>query len=308
MKAAVISERGAAPVVQEFPEPAPQEGAVLIDMDTAGLGGWDVLGAYRLGVQYPCVIRGEGVGRAPDGRRVYFGERSVMPFGAWAERTLVPADEVWDVPDDVDDKTAITMGIAATGALVPLEQANIQRGEQVLVLGATGTLGQVALQLARYLGAGRVVAAARSAETLQRLKTRGIADEVVALGSENDVAALKDAAGDGFDVVLDLVCGQPMLNALKATRWGARIMTIGTGAGRQINLDIADLLFRTLSCVGTGQRPPADRRAIWERLLRIAHTENIQVDYADYTLDQAAEAWASQIAGPHAKITARIRG
>ncbi|MDX9887231.1 quinone oxidoreductase family protein [Thauera sp.] len=308
MKAAVISERGAAPVVQEFPEPASQEGAVLIDMDTAGLGGWDVLGAYRLGVQYPCVIRGEGVGRAPDGRRVYFGERSVMPFGAWAERTLVPADEVWDVPDDVDDKTAITMGIAATGALVPLERANIQRGEQVLVLGATGTLGQVALQLARYLGAGRVVAAARSVETLQRLKTRGIADEVVALGSENDVAALKDAAGDGFDVVLDLVCGQPMLNALKATRWGARIMTIGTGAGRQINLDIADLLFRTLSCVGTGQRPPADRRAIWERLLRIAHTENIQVDYADYTLDQAAEAWASQIAGPHAKITARIRG
>lgn len=308
MKAAVISERGAAPVVQEFPEPASQEGAVLIDMDTAGLGGWDVLGAYRLGVQYPCVIRGEGVGRAPDGRRVYFGERSVMPFGAWAERTLVPADEVWDVPDDVDDKTAITMGIAATGALVPLERANIQRGEQVLVLGATGTLGQVALQLARYLGAGTVVAAARSVETLQRLKTRGIADEVVALGSENDVAALKDAAGDGFDVVLDLVCGQPMLNALKATRWGARIMTIGTGAGRQINLDIADLLFRTLSCVGTGQRPPADRRAIWERLLRIAHTENIQVDYADYTLDQAAEAWASQIAGPHAKITARIRG
>ncbi|NMF99230.1 zinc-binding dehydrogenase [Aromatoleum toluolicum] len=308
MKAAVISERGAAPVVQEFPEPAPQEGAVLIDMDTAGLGGWDVLGAYRLGVQYPCVIRGEGVGRAPDGRRVYFGERSVMPFGAWAERTLVPADEVWNVPDEVEDKTAITMGIAATGALVPLEQANIQRGEQVLVLGATGTLGQVALQLARYLGAGRVVAAARSAETLQRLKTRGIADEVVALGSENDVAALKDAAGDGFDVVLDLVCGQPMLNALKATRWGARIMTIGTGAGRQINLDIADLLFRTLSCVGTGQRPPADRRAIWERLLRIARTENIHVDYADYTLDQAAAAWASQIAGPHAKITARIRG
>lgn len=307
MKAAVISERGAAPVLQDFPEPVHQEGAVLIDMDTAGLGGWDVLGAYRLGVQYPCVIRGEGVGRAPDGRRVYFGERSVPPFGAWAERTLVPAAEVWDVPDHVDDNTAITMGIAATGALVPLEQANIKKGERVLVLGATGTLGQVALQLARYLGAGKVVAAARSGETLQRLKARGIADEAVTLGGADDGAALKEAAGDGFDVVLDLVCGQPMLNALKATRWGARIMTIGTGAGRQINLDIADLLFRTLSCVGTGQRPPADRRAIWERLLRIAQETNMQVDYADYTLDQAAQAWASQVAGPHAKITARIR-
>ena len=308
MKAAVISERGAAPVVQEFQEPVPQDGAVLIEMDTAGLGGWDVLGAYRMGVQYPCVIRGEGVGRAPDGRRVYFGERSVMPFGAWAERTLVPEAEVWNVPDSVDDKTAITMGIAATGALVPLEHANIRKGEQVLVLGATGTLGQVALQLARYLGAGRVVAAARSAESLQRLKARGIADDVVVLGGEDDVGALKAAAGEGFDVVLDLVCGQPMLNALKATRWGARILTIGTGAGRQVNLDIADLLFRSLSCIGTGQRPPSERREIWERLLRISRDENIQVDYFDYTLDQAAEAWASQVAGPHAKITARIRG
>lgn len=306
MKAAVISERGAAPVVQDFQEPAAQDGAILIDVDTAGLGGWDVLGAYRLGVQFPCVVRGEGVGRAPDGRRVYFGERSVTPFGAFAERTLVPAEEVWDVPDGVDDKTAITMGIAATGALIPLEQAKIQKGEQVLILGATGTLGQVALQLARYLGAGKVVAAARSAEALERVKSRGLADDIVVLGGDDDVAALKAVAGPGFDVVLDLVCGQPMLNALKATRWGARIMTIGTGAGRQVNLDIADLLFRTLSCIGTGQRPPADRRAIWERLLVIAREQNIQVDYADYTLDQAGEAWAAQVAGPHAKITARV--
>lgn len=306
MKAAVIVERGAAPVVQEFHAPSPQDGAVLISVDTAGLGGWDVLGAYRLGVQYPCVIRGEGVGRAPDGRRVYFGERSVLPFGAFAETTLVPQEEVWDVPDDVDDRTAITMGIAGTGALIPLESAKIQPGEQVLILGATGTLGQIALQLARHMGAGRVVAAARSEAALLRLKERGIADAIVVLGGEDDVAALKEVSNGGFDVVLDLVCGQPMLNALKATRWGARIVTVGTGAGRQLNLDIADLLFRTLSCIGTGQRPPADRRAIWERLLRIAREQNIEVDYADYALDQSAEAWAAQQAGPHAKITATV--
>lgn len=307
MRAAVISERGAPPVVGEFREPDPCEGAVLIDVDTAGLGGWDVLGAYRLGVEYPCVIRGEGVGRTADGRRVYFGERSVLPFGAWAERTLVPAEEVWDVPDNVDDRTAISMGIAATGAIVPLEQARIQKGENVLILGATGTLGQIALQLARHLGAGRVVGAARSEEALQRLSARGIADAVVRLGGSDDVAALKDASNGGFDVVLDLVCGPPLLTALKATRWGARIITIGTGAGRQINLDIADLLFRTLSCIGTGQRPPADRRAIWERLLMIAREQKISVDYADYPFEQAAAAWAAQVAGPHAKVTARIR-
>ncbi len=308
MRAAIIAERGANPVIGDFPEPTPQDGAVLIDVDTAGLGGWDVLGAYRLGVQYPCVIRGEGVGRAPDGRRVYFGERSVLPFGAWAERTLVPAEEVWDVPDHVDDKTAITMGIAATGALIPLEFAKIQPGDKVLVLGASGVLGQLALQLARRLGAGRVVGAARSAETLQRLQSRGFADAVVTLGGSDDVAALKDASDGGFDVVLDLVCGQPMLNALKATRWGARIVTVGTGAGRQVQLDMADLLFRTLSTIGTGQRPPADRQAIWRRLLDISRTANLQVDYVDYTLDQAAEAWQAQQSGPHAKITARLRG
>lgn len=307
MRAAVISERGAAPVVGEFRAPEPREGAVLIDVDTAGLGGWDVLGAYRLGVEFPCVIRGEGVGRTADGRRVYFGERSVQPFGAWAERTLVPVEEVWDVPEGVDDRTAISMGIAATGAIVPLEQARIQPGENVLILGATGTLGQIALQLARHLGAGRVVGAARSADALQRLQSRGLADAVVRLGGNDDVTALKDAANGGFDVVLDLVCGAPLLSALKATRWGARIMTIGTGAGRQIQLDMADLLFRTLSTIGTGQRPPADRRAIWLRLLTIAREQKLSVDYLDFDLEHAAEAWAAQVAGPHAKITARIR-
>jgi NADPH:quinone reductase-like Zn-dependent oxidoreductase len=308
MRAAVITERGLAPALQEFPVPQAREGATLIKVDTAGLGGWDVLGAYRLGVQFPCVIRGEGVGRAPDGRRVYFGERSVAPFGAWAEHTLVTTEEVWDVPDDVDDVLAITMGIAGTGALLPLEQAGIKHGENVLILGATGTLGQIALQLARILGASRVVGAARDAAALERLRTRGLADAVVALGSDDDAAALKAVAGEGFDVVLDGVCGPPLLAALKATRWGARILTIGTGAGRDIQLNIADLLFRTLSCVGTGQRSPSDREATWRRLLQLTREHQITFDHVGYRFDQMPAAWAAQVAGPHAKITASFVG
>ena len=308
MKAAVIAERGALPVAGEFREPVAESAAILIDVDTAGLGGWDTLGAYRLGVQYPCVIRGEGVGRrVADGRRVYFGERSVAPFGAWAERTVVPADEVWEVPDDVDDKTAISLGIAATGAIVPLQQANIKSGENVLVIGATGTLGRIALQLARRFGAGHIVAASRSKSALATLKQRGLADEVVALGEADDVAALKAASRQGFDVVLDLVCGQPLLNALKATRWQARIMTIGTGAGRQINLDVADLLFRTFSVVGTGQRPAQDRQSIWQGLLAMNRQQKFDIEYADYSLSRVSEAWQAQLEGPHAKITAAMR-
>jgi NADPH:quinone reductase-like Zn-dependent oxidoreductase len=158
------------------------------------------------------------------------------------------------------------------------------------------------------MGAGKVVAAARNAEALERLKSRGWADEVVAMGGADDVAALKQAAGDGFDVVMDLVFGPPVLSALKATRWGARIVTVGTGAGNTIPLMAGDLLFRTLTVVGTGQRPPDDRERIWRRLLKLARDENITVDYVDYAFEQAAEAWTAQQAGPHAKITARIRG
>jgi NADPH:quinone reductase len=308
MKAAIIAERGALPIPSEFHEPTAQPGSVLIDVDTAGLGGWDTLGAYRLGVQYPCVIRGEGVGRrVGDGRRVYFGERSVAPFGAWAERTIVPAAEVWEVPDDVDDRTAISLGIAATGAIVPLQQANIKSGENVLILGATGTLGRIALQLARRFGAGYIVGASRSSSVLGKLKQQGLADEVVVLGEADDVATLKAASKEGFDVVLDLVCGQPLLNALKATRWQARIMTIGTGAGRQINLDMADLLFRTLSVVGTGQRSPQDRQAIWQGLLEMNRQKRFEIEYVDYPLSRVAEAWQAQQKGVHAKITSAMR-
>jgi len=118
---------------------------------------------------------------------------------------------------------------------------------------------------------------------------------------------LKAASRQGFDVVLDLVCGQPLLNALKATRWQARIMTIGTGAGRQINLDVADLLFRTFSVVGTGQRPAQDRQSIWQGLLAMNRQQKFDIEYADYSLSRVSEAWQAQLEGPHAKITAAMR-
>lgn len=306
MRAAVITEKGAAPEIQEFREPSAVPGAVLINVETAGLGGWDILGAYRLAIEYPCILRGEGVGRTPDGRRVYFGERSISPFGAWAERTVVPSEEVWDVPDGVDNRTAITMAIAGTGAWIPLLQADIKAGEQVLVLGATGALGQLALQFARIMGAGRVVGAARNAEALARLKERGWADGVVQLGAGDDVVALKAEAGKGFDVVLDLVCGAPMLAALKATRWGARIVTIGFGAGPEIAFHMSDLLFRTLTLVGTGQRAPQDREQTWRHILQVARENRVEVDYSEFRLDQAAEAWEAQKAAPHAKIVANV--
>jgi NADPH2:quinone reductase len=308
LRAAVISGPGELPVVKEFDDPPPVDGAVAIDVRTAALGGWDAQGAYayQLAIQYPCVIRGEGVGHAPDGRRVYFGERSVPPFGAWAECTVVPAAEVWEVPDDIDDKLAIALGIAGTAALVPLTEAAIKPGENVLVLGATGTVGQIALQLARYLGAGRVVAAGRDQQALERVAERGVADGIAQIGAGDDVGALKASAGDGFDVVLDVVYGEPFVAALKATRFGARIMTIGAQAGMTAMVALPDLLFRTHTCVGTGQQSPEGRQALWRRLLDISRERAFVLDYAEYALDDAPQAWEAQKRSPHAKVIAAI--
>jgi len=306
MLAAVLTEQGGSPSVQEFREPDPVNGAVLIDVTTTALGAWDILGAYRMAVEYPCVVRGEGAGTAEDGRRVYFGERSLIPFGSWAQKTVVPQEEVWDIPHDIEDRMAISMGIAATGAYVPLEQAKIQSGENVLILGATGTLGQVALQLARYFGAGRVVAAARKEKGLARVLEMGIADAAVRLGTDDDVAALKEEAGEGYDVVLDVVYGEPFVAALKATREGARIMSIGAQAGLTAEVNIGDLLYRNHTCVGTGQIAPGKRHSIWEQLVGIARDKGFTLDYDEFTLDQAAEAWAAQVASPHAKVIATV--
>ena len=302
MRAAVLEEQGGTPVLRDLDEPRAGDGEVLVEVRTAGLGGWDVVGAYRMPVGYPCVIRGEGVGRAPDGRRVYFGERSVRPFGACAERTVVPAAEVWDVPDGVDDLTAIAMGIAGTGALLPLESAKVAAGDNVLVLGGTGVLGQIALQLARLQGAGRVVAAARGEQGLARVLDRGIADAVVRLGGDDDARALAAEAGEGFDVVLDMLYGEPFLAALKATRWGARLVTIGTLAGPSALVPAGDLLFRTHTTVGTGQRSPQDRRAVWLRLLELAHAQGLTVDAVRHPLSEVERAWGEQVASPHAKV------
>jgi NADPH:quinone reductase-like Zn-dependent oxidoreductase len=216
---------------------------------------------------------------------------------------------VWDVPDDVDDRTAITLGIAGTGAYLPLESAAIQPGESVLVLGGTGTLGQLALQMARRMGAGRVVAAARGPAALARVVDSGVADAAVRLGTDDDAGALRaESGGEGFDVVLDLVYGEPFQAALKATRWGARLVTVGTLAGPTAVVPAGDMLFRTHSTVGTGQRSPEDRRRVWELLLGMAREDRLAVDSTEFPLERADEAWQAQVASPHAKVFITVAG
>jgi NADPH:quinone reductase-like Zn-dependent oxidoreductase len=295
--------------VQEFPEPQAARGARIISVTAGGIGPTDLLravGRYKT-VAPPYVVGGEGVGRLEDGTRVYFGH-SISPYGSWAQKTIVAEEEIWPIPDEVPDELAIVCGISGTGALIPLEQARIRAGDRVLVLGATGPLGQIGLQLARLMGAGKVVAAARGLQALERLRACGVADEIVQLGAGDDHAALAAVAGEGYDAVLDVVFGPPAQAAIRACAAGARIVSVGTQAGDTVTLGIRDIIHRWHCAVATGTRPVAERRAAFERLLALARNGAIKVDVTTFSLGQAMQAWQAQGRSAHSKIILRIDG
>ena len=309
MRALIVNQPDSEPRLGQFAEPAPTAGASLIQVSAAGLAPTDLMRARGFfgPVIAAYVAGGEGVGRLADGRRVYFGH-SVAPLGSLAERTLVPDAEVWPIPDEIEDAQAIALGISGTGALLPLEEAHIRRGERVLILGATGAVGQIAMQLARAMGAGQVVGAARDIAVLERMRSCGYADDVVPLGSGDDVAALKAPAGPGYDVVLDVIYGPPAEAAMRATAPGARMMSIGIQAGPTVTLSLRDLVFRSHIGVGTGQRPAHLRKAAYERLLAYARSRQVRADIVAFDFARAEHAWKEQSGSPHGKVVVTFDG
>lgn len=308
MRAANIAPGGAFTLVDRV-APEPRPGHTIVTVDAAGIGPTDLMRAKGFfgAVQADYVPGGEGVGRLADGTRVYFGH-SVPPYGSIAEQTLVPDAEIWPAPEGLADDQVIALAISGTGALIPLEEANIAAGEEVLILGATGPVGQIGLQVARLLGAGRVVAAARSAGKLQEFKDKGLADEIVVLGAGDDEAALKAASPTGYNVVLDVIYGAPAEAAMRATAPGARMMSIGVQAGPTVSLSLRDLVFRSHIGVGTGQRPVAERRAAYDRLMTMAIDRGLRADTVNFPLAAAADAWTAQAGSSYGKIVIRSTG
>jgi NADPH2:quinone reductase len=183
VRAAILEAYGAAPRAGEFADPEPGPGQAVVDVTAAALHHLDLLkasGTFYMGPPpLPSVVGTDGVGRL-EGRRVFF-DATVPPYGSMAERALVPGDVLIDAEADVDDATAAACGNTGLGAWLALAwRSDLQPGETVLVLGATGAVGTVAVQAAKLLGAGRVVAAGRDADRLARLLDRG-ADATVSL-------------------------------------------------------------------------------------------------------------------------------
>jgi len=302
MRAAVLYDVATVPVFADFTEPQPDDRHQVLEVLLAGLNPVDLyIAAGQYGeVELPCVVGREGIARLPDGGRAYFAGPPA-PFGSMAQYAPVDIEQTFAVPEGLDAGLAVCLGIAGLAAWLPLTwRANLRAGETVLVLGASGVVGQIAVQAAKLLGAGHVVAAARHRATLERLRQRA-ADATVVL--EGDYrTALREAAGDGYDVVVDPLYGPSLEAALGATAPGARVVTVGATAGQTAEIAFRDLRARTLIGHGNQQAPLEVRRTAYEDMAAHAAAGEIAVEVERLPLSRIEEAWERQARGPHHKI------
>jgi len=266
MHAAVVHAFDAPPRFTTFADPVAAEGELLVTVSAAGLH--PIVKALAKGTHYgstgelPFIPGVDGVGRLQDGSRVLFGV-SRAPYGTFSERALAANWMCIPLPEGLDDATAAGIANPAMSSWVALtERAKFVAGEGVLILGATGVAGQLAVQIAKRLGARRVIAAGRNPLALEALKELG-ADAVISLDQEHDplVAAFRgEHAGAGVDVVLDYLWGHPaecVLEAIsqKGLRKAAsrvRFVQIGESAGPAISLRAASLRSSGLELLGSG--------------------------------------------------------
>lgn len=213
MNAAVVSAFGEPPRYTTFADPSPQPGEEIVEVRAAGLH--RIVRAIAAGKHYlsagtpPFVPGLDGAGVLGDGRRVFFAA-SRPPFGTFAERSVALRSRCLPIPDTLDDVTAAAIANPAMSSWAALTvRTHMEPGAHVLVIGATGIAGALAVQIAKHLGAGRVVAAGRNREALDALMPCG-ADALVPLGVEQDAlvdAFRKELREHGIDVVLDYVWG-----------------------------------------------------------------------------------------------------
>jgi NADPH2:quinone reductase len=269
MKAAVLRELGKAPRFEEFAEPTAGKDETVVRVRAASLKAVDKQLAggshYASPRELPVVCGTDGVGELEDGTRVFFGGPR-RPFGAMAERTVAPKAFCFAVPAGVYDDTAAALPNPGVSAWLSLtHRAKLAAGETVLILGATGVTGQLAVQIAKLLGAKRVIGAGRNQRVLGRLRELG-ADATIQIDQSADAlknAFAREAGEAGYDVVLDYLWGRPteaLLAAITKPEFAVvtretRLVQVGESAGAAISLPAAVLRSTALTILGTAGIP-----------------------------------------------------
>ncbi len=305
MNAAVVTSFDEPPRHQPFPVPEPADGEVLADVIAAGLHPRVRTGAagahYTSSGTLPMIPGIDGVARLPDGRIVYFAAGDDV-LGTMADKALVRPDRSVELPDGADvAKVAAAMNPAMSSWVALRRRIPLQPGQSVLVLGATGNAGAMAVQVARRLGAGRVVGAGRDAGRLRALIRAG-ADEAVQLTTDAGATceALAAAAAE-TDIVLDYLWGKPAQLAItalltarsdrgRALDW----IQVGAVAGPTIELPSAALRSANFRLQGSGQGSVSPHGYLAELPSLVAEISAGTVAVRAHPMPLAAveEAWA----------------
>ncbi|RYZ09739.1 MAG: zinc-binding alcohol dehydrogenase family protein [Myxococcales bacterium] len=299
MKAAIVEKFGAAPTYGNFREPEAGEGETVVRVHAAALS--PIVRALASGRHYASgasagfVPGVDGVGTDPSGKRVYFLFPKA-PFGSMAQQAVAMAGMTVPVPESLSDEQAATIATSGLASWVALSRrAPFPKGGVVLVNGATGAAGRMALQTARFFGAGKVIALGRNRAKLEAL------DADVKLHLE-DEALLRAQFDQGVDVVLDFLWGDPAVRVLRAATEGRgsrsgeprlRFVQVGTAAGDEIPLRGDRLRSTGIELLGSGIGSLSVKELLAgaDELLAAAPGAGFHAPFRSLPLSQVAEAW-----------------
>jgi NADPH:quinone reductase-like Zn-dependent oxidoreductase len=320
MKAAIVPGAGKSPVYAHFAAPVPVPGEHRITVTAAALS--QVVKSRASGThysspgQFPFVVGIDGVGRLDDGTRVYF-VLPRAPYGSMAEQSVVPAAQCLPLPDGLDDATAAAIanpGMSSWAAF--RERAQLKAGETVLVNGATGAAGRLAVQIAKHLGARKVIATGRNAETLRSLTALGADVTIPLVANEDDFEdRLKEQFAAGVDVVVDYLWGTSaerlLIAAAKAGPEGVpiRFVQIGSVSGSNITLPSAVLRSSAIELMGSGINS-VPRERIVEAIggvLQAAIPGGFQTATKTVPLSEVEQAWSGDDGTRRTVFTVDVR-
>jgi NADPH2:quinone reductase len=303
MKAAVITGFGEVPKYTDFPDPIPLDGEVLVDIKASVLENFDKgtasgkhYSSKKLYPQFPAVVGTDGIGMTGDGKMVGIG-RLRAPFGAFAEKAV--ASYTIPIPEGIDAVSASAIPRSTLTSYLPLKfSAKLQPGETVLINGATGVSGRIAVQVAKMLGAGRVIATGRNERSLGLLPGLG-ADAVIDLKQEDGDLAKAFAGEGGIDVVVDFIWGHPaevLIGTFIPKEAGfakrrVRYVQIGEKAGSHISLPGSALRTSGLELMGIGKLSfevvQEEMKQVWSWIA----ADKLYMEIERVPLSAIADAW-----------------
>jgi NADPH:quinone reductase len=336
VRAAIVEALGRPPAPAEVPEPRPGSGEALVRIHAAALNAvelhiWN--GRFFDGPPRPPYVIGlEGVGVVEEGERLSPGTRVRVEYvhpgygrdGALAEFAVAPEEpdasdrasqaSVAPIGDGLDDIEAAALGVPVFTALMCLERAQRAgaslEGAHVLVTGATGAVGLVAIQLAKLMGAARVVAAGRNPERLERARELG-ADTIVELGDGASTLSdrFAEAAGGRLDVALDPLWGEPARAAIDALTRDGVYVSFGQVASPVAELSGIPLRNRRVALVGHSGAwaTPQERQAALARAHELAERRGgrLTLDTEELALDEIGNAWERLSRSPGRRLVVR---